>query len=44
MKRAWSAAYSFIVIPLFWVTLRAIGLVNAKARRAIGDADAVRRA
>ncbi len=35
MKRFWGAAYSFVVIPLFWITLRVIAVVNAKARRAI---------
>jgi len=35
MKRFWGAAYSFFVIPLFWIAFQAIGLVNAKARRAI---------
>ncbi len=35
MKRIWSAVYSFIVIPLFWVVIRGIGLVNAKARHGI---------
>lgn len=35
MKRFWVAAYSFGVIPLFWIVVRAIGLVNAKTRRGI---------
>ncbi len=35
MKRLWEAAYSFLVIPLFWAVVRVIGLVNAKTRRAI---------
>jgi 3-deoxy-D-manno-octulosonic-acid transferase len=39
MKRLWSAAYSFVVIPLFWIVVRGIGLVNAKTRRGIRGRD-----
>lgn len=35
MKRFWIASYSCLVIPLFWLVVRAIGLVNAKTRRGI---------
>jgi 3-deoxy-D-manno-octulosonic-acid transferase len=35
MKRVWEAAYSFIVIPLFWIAVRGIGLFNAKVRSGI---------
>ena len=35
MKRFWGFAYSFVVIPLFWLVVRSIGLVNAKTRRGI---------
>ena len=39
MKRFWGAAYSFVVIPLFWIAVMAIGLVNAKTRRGIRGRD-----
>ena len=39
MKRLWEAAYSFVVIPLFWIVVRGIGLVNAKTRRGIRGRD-----
>ncbi|HMK38103.1 MAG TPA: glycosyltransferase N-terminal domain-containing protein [Bacteroidota bacterium] len=35
MKRFWKAAYSFIVIPLFWTVVQGIGLVDPKTRRGI---------
>ena len=35
MSRLWEWAYSFIVIPLFWMALKLIALVNAKTRRGI---------
>jgi 3-deoxy-D-manno-octulosonic-acid transferase len=35
MKRIWGTVYSFAVIPLFWLVIRGIGLVNAKTRRGI---------
>jgi 3-deoxy-D-manno-octulosonic-acid transferase len=39
VNRFWSLAYSGIVIPLFWLTVQAAGLVNAKARRGIRGRD-----
>jgi 3-deoxy-D-manno-octulosonic-acid transferase len=39
MKPFWEAAYSFVVIPLFWIVARSIGLVNAKTRRGIRGRD-----
>jgi len=39
MSRLWELAYSFIVIPLFWIALQLIGLVNAKTRRGIRGRD-----
>jgi 3-deoxy-D-manno-octulosonic-acid transferase len=39
MKRFWEAAYSFVFIPLFWIVVRGIGLVNAKTRRGIQGRD-----
>ena len=39
MKRFWEAAYSFVVIPFFWIVVRGIGLVNAKTRRGIRGRD-----
>jgi len=39
VNRFWSLAYSGIVIPLFWLTVQAASLVNAKARRGIRGRD-----
>jgi len=39
MKPFWEAAYSFVFIPLFWIVVRGIGLVNAKTRRGIRGRD-----
>ncbi len=39
MKRFWRAAYSFAVIPLFWIAIRGISLLNAKTRRGVRGRD-----
>ncbi|MEK9136705.1 MAG: glycosyltransferase N-terminal domain-containing protein, partial [Bacteroidota bacterium] len=35
MKQFWKYLYSFLVIPLFWASLRLLGLLNRKVRRGI---------
>ena len=35
MERFWQNMYSFVVIPILWLVLRILGLVNRKARRGI---------
>ena len=35
MERFWQNMYSFVVIPILWLALRILGLVNRKARRGI---------
>lgn len=39
MNQFWKYTYSFLVIPLLWVTLRLLGLVNSKIRRGIKGRD-----